>query len=85
MNFHFTRSFKKDYRALSEVHKKQVNRAIELLDEDWHHPGLEIKKVKSLRRVWEARITAGYRMTFKCDGKTCILRRVGPHDVLRRP
>jgi mRNA-degrading endonuclease RelE of RelBE toxin-antitoxin system len=85
VNFYFTRSFKKDYRALSDEHQKQVDRAIELLNEDWRHPGLEVKKVKSLRGVWEARASAGYRMTFTCDGKSCILRRVGSHDVLRKP
>ncbi len=38
------------------------------------------------RKIWEARLTRGYRFTFVIDGDTYILRRVGSHDeTLRRP
>jgi hypothetical protein len=35
--------------------------------------------------IWEARVTRSYRMTLEIRGDTYILRRVGPHDVLKTP
>ena len=49
------------------------------------HPSLHIKKMEGHPSVWEARITKGYRMTFQVDGDVFLLRRVGPHSVLKSP
>jgi mRNA interferase RelE/StbE len=49
------------------------------------HPSLRIKKMEGHPSVWEARITKVYRMTFQIDGDVFLLRRVGPHSVLKSP
>ncbi len=46
---------------------------------------LKIKKMQDPRGIWEGRITKGYRFTFQMEEDTCILRRLGTHDVLRTP
>jgi hypothetical protein len=37
------------------------------------------------REIWEGRITQGYRFTFQIVGDIYLLRRIGTHDILRRP
>ena len=88
--FEWTDRFRKDFESLSDLHQEQVTRALELLDQNWRHPGLQVKKVKGWRDVWEARISQSHRMTFRIDGKyrgldVCTLRRVGTHAVLKQP
>jgi len=41
--------------------------------------------MEGAKDIWEMRVTANYRITFQTTGDTAILRRVGSHDVLRRP
>jgi mRNA-degrading endonuclease RelE of RelBE toxin-antitoxin system len=88
--FQFTASFQKDYRSLSGQDQDRVDRALTLLDLDWHHPGLHVKKVRGVTDVWEARISESHRLTFQITGKqhghdVCILRRVGTHAILKKP
>ncbi len=35
--------------------------------------------------IWEAKVTKGYRFTFQIEEQTYLIRRVGPHDILRSP
>ena len=36
-------------------------------------------------RIWELRVTQGYRLTFQIEGDIYLLRTVGTHDILREP
>ncbi|MFZ2447207.1 MAG: hypothetical protein WAW37_12685 [Syntrophobacteraceae bacterium] len=85
MRLRFTRSFKRDYLSLPRSIQKATDKQIELLLEDPRHPSLNIKKMHDPRNIWEGRITAGYRFTFVMEADTYVLRRVGTHDLLRRP
>jgi mRNA interferase RelE/StbE len=85
MKVSFTKPFKKDYRGLPENIQNQIDDQITRLLDDPKHPSLRIKKMEGHQSIWEARITGGYRMTFQIDGDTYLLRRVGCHDVLKRP
>ena len=49
------------------------------------HPSLRVKRIKGTSRVWEMSITMNYRLTFEMEGEKVVLRRIGTHDVLRRP
>jgi len=49
------------------------------------HPSLRTKKMEGYPSVWEVRITGGYRLTFRIEGDIYLLRRVGTHDILKRP
>ena len=85
-----THSFKKNFEALSENDREQVEQALVLLSGSWRHPSLHVKKMKGRDGVWEARATQSLRITFQIGGKRdgldiCILRHIGPHDILRQP
>ncbi len=85
MKVAFTKPFKRDYQGLPENIQKQIDEQIVRLLDNPQHPSLRIKKMEGRQFIWEARITGGYRMTFQIDGDTYLLRRVGTHDVLKKP
>ena len=45
----------------------------------------QFMKMEGHTSIWEARISAGYRMTFQINGDTYLLRRAGSHDILKKP
>ncbi len=47
------------------------------------HPSLRVKRIRGTAGIWEMSITN--RLTFELDGETVVLRRIGTHDLLRRP
>ncbi|RJR44966.1 MAG: hypothetical protein C4567_03815 [Deltaproteobacteria bacterium] len=85
MKLVFTHSFIRDYHSLPGNLQKTVDKKLKLFFDDPRHPSLKIKKMQDPRGIWEGRITKGYRFTFQMAGDTCILRRLGTHDVLRTP
>jgi len=80
-----THSFIRDYQALPEHLQKAVDGKLALLISNPRHPSLRLKKMQDPRDIWEGRITKGYRFTFQWQGDACILRRLGPHDMLKTP
>jgi mRNA-degrading endonuclease RelE of RelBE toxin-antitoxin system len=85
MRLFFTHSFMRDYQALPDQLQKTVDKKLKLFLSDLRHPSLNIKKMQDPRGIWEGRITKGYRFTFQMEGEVCVLRRLGPHDILRTP
>jgi len=85
MKLFFTQSFIRDYRSLPQRLKKATDKQLELFLANSQHPSLNIKKMQDPRDIWEGRSTKGYRFTFQMEGEICILRRLGTHDILRRP
>lgn len=85
MKLFFTHSFIRDYQGLPDHLQKTVDQKLKLFLNNQRHPSLNIKKMQDPRDIWEGRITKGYRFTFQIEGDTCILRRLGTHDVLRTP
>jgi mRNA-degrading endonuclease RelE of RelBE toxin-antitoxin system len=80
-----TRPFDEDYNALPESIKDRADKQFVLLLENPYHPSLQIKKIKGHPNIWEGRITKNYRFTFQISGEIYILRRIGPHDILKTP
>ncbi len=80
-----TEKFKKSYKKLPEEIKKAAQKQFLLLLSDPSHPSLNVKKMKGLAGIWEARVTTGYRFTFQVEGEMYILRNIGTHDVLEKP
>ncbi len=79
-------SFVKDYLRLSPQVQGRVEKAIKLLVRNIQHPSLRAKRVQGTKRIWEARVTRQYRLTFEiCPGNVLRLRRVGTHDILKTP
>jgi plasmid maintenance system killer protein len=90
LHFRLSRRFKRRYEDLPNEIQIRVDYTLELLNENWKHPSLHVKKVKGRVGVWEARVNQSYRLTFHFEGKfheldVCVLRTVGPHDILRNP
>jgi mRNA-degrading endonuclease RelE of RelBE toxin-antitoxin system len=85
MKVQTTRPFDRDYAGLPEEFKERVDKQLALLMTNPRHPSLQLKRIRGTADIWEVRVTAAYRLTLQVAGDTYILRRVGPHDVLRQP
>lgn len=86
MKLLFTKPFIRNYRELPENLQKRVDKQLELLLQDLRYPSLQAKKIDSRRGIWYVRVTDAVRFTFKIEGDTYILRKVGRHDeTLRAP
>ncbi len=85
MKLSFTKNFIKDYRRLPQHVQKAIDKQLGLLLSDPKHPSLNIKKMNDPRNIWEGRITESYRFTFQIEGDVYVLRKVGTHDMLRKP
>lgn len=77
--------FVKDYAALPDELRGRTEKAIAILLKNLRHPSLRVKKMEGRQDIWELRVSEDYRLTFQISGDTYILRRVGTHDVLKRP
>lgn len=84
MRVSFTKPFKRDYHDLPESIQKQIDEQIIRLLENPKHPSLRIRKMEGHQTIWEARITARYRITFQINGDTYLLRRAGTHAIFKR-
>jgi len=85
MRLLFTKNFVRNYRKLPQEIQKAVDKQLELLLTNAQHASLAIKKMKDPRNIWEARVTLSHRFTFQIEGDIYILRKVGSHDILKRP
>jgi len=87
-------SFWRDWRNLTPQQQRAFRRVVEQLIADLRsgtfRPGLRVKPVQGSPGVWEMSWAADGRATFEygdeIQGEPHIVwRRVGTHDVLRRP
>jgi mRNA interferase RelE/StbE len=85
MQIKTTQEFIKDYKNLPPLIQKRTDEKLRLLLSNPQHPSLGIKKMKGFSEIWEGRITENYRFTFQIQGDTFILRKIGTHDLLKRP
>ena len=79
---YLTRTFERLFKRLPEEVRHEAIEKLGLYLENPSHPSLRVKGTDS---IWEMRVTMSYRITFEVDGGKAILRRIGPHDVLKRP
>ena len=84
MKIEWTPHFERDFRALSRAQQKRVERSLRLLVANPRHPSLQAKKMEGTQKVWEARVSLSYRITYQLADDALILRRVGTHDILRK-
>ena len=78
------RSFDQDYRALPDPLKKKVDKQLRLLAVNLRHPSLQVHRIQGAPGIWECYVDLHYRLTFMIEGDLLILRRVGPHDILKK-
>ena len=80
-----TDRFKKEYKGLPEEIKGRADKTLELLPTHPRHPSLQTKKMEGAPDIWEARVSDNYRITFQFVQEGIVLRRIGTHNVLRKP
>ncbi len=81
----FVPRFDRLFRKLPKAVRDAAYQKLAMLLADPTHPSLRVKRVKGTEEVWEMSVTTNYRITFQIEGETVILRRIGTHDILRRP
>jgi mRNA-degrading endonuclease RelE of RelBE toxin-antitoxin system len=77
--------FDRDYVKLPESIQSLAEKQLALLLENPRHPSLQVRKMKGHKDLWEGRITIHYRFTFKIVGETYYLRRIGTHEIYKKP
>ena len=82
-----TERFEKDFLRLSPELQKKVIKALRLLAENPRHPSLQIKPIKGVRGIFEARVDRACRLTFqRLPDDVLRLRTVGEHNkTLKNP
>ena len=85
MILQYKNTFKEQYEKLPVPVQKRVDEKLKLLLLDPHHPSLQIKKVRGSEGISEGRISKGYRFTFQIKADSYILRKIGKHEILRKP
>ena len=85
MRISATARFRRRYQELPQEIQERVDVQLEVLLQNPRHPSLRSKKMQGTARIWELRVTQGYRVTFQVEGDTYVLRNVGTHDILREP
>ena len=86
MDFIFTERFKKSYKKLSDEERKALQKKLDLMSTNPHHPSLRTKKVQGTDNIFECSINMAIRMTWQYDSESILLRAVGDHDaVLKNP
>ncbi len=82
----FTKPFVKQYQNLPLQIQEQFDKQLGLFLKDSRHPSLGVKKVQSINgKIFEARVSKGYRFTFQIQDEYFIFRKIGTHDILRMP
>jgi len=79
------REFDRSFKRLPKQIRNEVLEKLDRFLDDPTHPSLRVKRIRGTDRLWEMSITMNYRLTFEVDEQRVLLRRVGTHDVLRRP
>ncbi len=85
MNIHLAESFKKDYRYLPAGVQKLFEEKLKIFVQNIRHPSLRVRKMQGYENRWEGSINMSYRFTFEIHDDHYLLRRIGPHDILRNP
>ena len=80
----YSERFKKHYKKLQEIEKKQVKRKIELLSDNPHHPSLRTKHIQGTEGLFECSVNMSIRILwFYEDNSIIILLDIGHHDILK--
>ncbi len=85
MDFHRTKGFDSLYKKLPSDIQKRADQKLVLMLNDPRHPSLRLHKLSGYTNRWEISVTMGYRITFAIEGEAYILRKIGPHDILKNP
>ncbi len=85
MTIRFLHPFVQDYKKLDPPVRLKVDKLLDLLVRDMKHPSLRVHKMVNRTEVYEARVDVHFRVTFEKNGDVLIMRRVGTHEIYRKP
>lgn len=80
MTIQFSTGFKRQYRKLSQDHRKKFDKQLSYLMENPRHPSLRSKKMAGAEK-FEARLDRHFRFTYLIATNEIWLLTIGPHDV----
>lgn len=79
----YTKSFKKHYKKLSDIEKKQTKKKLSFFIANPTHPSLRTKKIQGSNGLWESSVNMDIRIIwFYEDSEMIILLDIGHHDIL---
>ena len=79
----YSKDFKKHYKKLSEVEKKQTKKKIKFFVENPTHPSLRTKKIQGTDGIWESSVNMDIRIIWFYENNELIfLLDIGHHDIL---
>lgn len=79
----YTKSFKKHYKKLSDIEKKQTKKKLSFFIANPTHPSLRTKKIQGSDGLWESSVNMDIRIIwFYEDSEMIILLDIGHHDIL---
>jgi mRNA-degrading endonuclease RelE of RelBE toxin-antitoxin system len=85
MKVTFSKRFFVEYENLERSVQKRIDRKLQLLSQNIQYPGLGVKKMVNTGNIYEARVDIHNRMTFQIHGDIILMRRVGTHEIYRKP
>jgi hypothetical protein len=82
VNLIYTDRFAQAACLLPKEARAKLPKALRLLAENPHHPGLQVKKMQGVTggEIYEARLDLHFRFTFQLEGGLLILRNIDHHD-----
>ena len=84
-NIIISKPFDKEFKKLPKEIRELAYHKIELLLDNPKHSSLRLKKMIGTKNIWEISITMNYRITLEIEKDYILLRKIGPHDILRTP
>ena len=78
-------TFKKDYHKLPPAIKDKVDKQLSVLIEVPRYPSLKLHMIRGTKNIREGYVDDQYRFTFEIEGEYYVLRKVGSHDVIKKP
>lgn len=62
MKITYSKIFKKHYKKLSDIEKKQTKKKLRFFIENPSHPSLRTKKIQGSQDIWESSINMDIRL-----------------------
>ena len=81
----YSKAFKKHYKKLSDIEKKQTKKKLEFFIKNPTHSSLRTKKIQGVNGIWESSVNMDIRIIWFYENNELIfLLDIGHHDILNR-
>lgn len=81
----FTDRFKKHYKKLTDIEKKQFKNKLSVFSENPLHPSLRTKRIQGHADLFEFSVNMDIRVIWYYEGETlAALIDIGHHDILKK-